>query len=149
MLGLSAACCSCSSVADSDELVLVELGRDDSLFASEGTSSAEPLTRVECLRARFVVGESFEGASEAFVNASVGSVMLTVGLVSIASGEFEASRWFAVDEDESGISLFRLAVLLELDIEFEGSIPVSYFLILLFFYSNFNFWSEARRGRNR
>lgn len=112
MLGLSAACCSCSSSLDSDELVLVDPGRDDSLFASESAPSAEPLTRAECLLARFVEGESFTVVVASVVKVSVGSVMLIVGVVSIASGEPEA--WFTV---ERGISLFRLAVLLELDNE--------------------------------
>jgi len=113
MLGLSAACCP-SSVVDSDELVLVEPGRGDSLFVSEAASSAEPLTRVECLLARFVEGDSFTVELEAVAGVS-GSVMLTIGFVSIASGEFEACNWFAFDE--RGISLFRFAVLFDLDIE--------------------------------
>lgn len=113
MLGLSAACCSCSSWIESDVLVLVDPGRDDSLFASELVSSAEPLTRVECLLARFVDGESFAVVVAAVGETPVGSVMLTVVVVSIASGKPET--WFPVDE--SGISLFLLAVLLELDNE--------------------------------
>lgn len=107
MLGLWAACCPCSSAF---EFALIDPGEDDSLFASEPESSAEPLTRVECLLALFVEGESFAAVVAAVFVISVGSVALTVGVVSMASGESET--WFWVDE--SGISLFRLAVLLEL-----------------------------------
>lgn len=113
ILGLSAACCPCSSAFDSDEFVLVDPGRDDSLFASEPASSVEPLTRVECLLARLVEGESFAAVVVAVLELSAGSVTLTVGVVSMASSESET--WFAVGE--SSIPLFRLAVLLELDNE--------------------------------
>lgn len=115
ILGFSDACCPGSSATDSDELVLVEPGRDDSLFASEPASSVAALARPESLLARFVDGESLAKVVGAVEGDSCGSVMLTVGVVSMASGESVA--WFATDE--TGMSLFRLAVLPEADNEGE------------------------------
>ena len=63
--------------------------------------------RVECLLALLVEGESFAMLVAAALGVPVGSVMPTVGVVSMAPGESET--WLVVEE--SGISLFRLAVL--------------------------------------